>query len=159
MKKLYISFKLKYEKKSKNYARVFIFRDKETMYKFFDEQKVYSNTKQPKSVSAGDDKDWEHDFVAMFQAFKTYDFKPKKRGKLKNHMGNLLFYADKTGSGVVAHECGHAALYWYSEKNPHKKEWKVIENIYKEEELLYTLGYLVAQFWTNWFKNQKEIEA
>lgn len=157
MKKLFITFKLKYEDGCKSYAKVFIFRDKETMYKFYDEQKLLEGQEQPKMVTKKYDPG--HDFVAMFQPFKTYDFRPNKKGKLKNHMGNFLFYADKTGSGVVAHECGHAALYWYLEQNPHKKEWKVIESMDKEENLLFTLGYLVSQFWMQWFKNQKIIEA
>ena len=146
MKKLSVNFKIKYTKNNQKYIKTFIFRDKETMYKFYELQ--LQKTGQKDKV----------DFIAMFQPFKTISLKNKKE-KEKNHMGNLLFYVGATGSGVVAHECGHATLYWFLENNPHPKEYKVIKNMKKEEELLWTLGYLVSQFWKNYYKFQKQIES
>mgnify|MGYP001593298004 CR=1 FL=1 len=146
MKKLSVIFKIKYAKNSQKYIKAFIFRDKETMYKFYELQLEKTGQKD------------KLNFSAMFQPFKIISFKNKKE-KEKNHMGNLLFYQGATGSGVVSHECGHASLYWFCENNPHPKEYKVIKNMEKEEELLWTLGYLVSQFWKNYYKFQEQIES
>lgn len=136
-------FKIRFDKKSKRYAKVFIFRDKETMYKFYSEQKKIDGSIQPNELI---DKG-ELDFKAMFQPFEIYKFKNKKE-TIGNHTGNFLFNWNELGSGIVAHEAGHAALHWFEIHNGNKN----IKNMEYEEDLLWTLGYLIAQFWTVYYK-------
>lgn len=130
-------------RKSKRYAKVFIFPDRESMYKFY--QLQTQKTGQDKEGKAMD-----CNFRAMFQPFEIIDFKSGK-GVTKNHTGNFLFTKNRLGAGVVAHECGHASLHWYEIHNNHKN----ITSMKKEEELLLTLYELVRQFWVKFYKIKK----
>src|SRR3990167_7155448 len=92
--------------RGRHYAKVMIFRDEEAMYKFYELQQQ----KFEKSYKFNPKKDG---FLAMYQPFEIFDFRKGHKGERKPYIGNFLFFWDCLGGGVVAHECGHAALHWW----------------------------------------------
>jgi hypothetical protein len=138
MKKI-ITFNLKFSQKDKRYIKTMIFCDKETMYKFYQEQLKITDQKG------------KNDFEAMFQPYEMLLILKDKEKKL-NKIGNLLLYKDRLGSGLITHECGHATFHYWrlNHVSPLVKKGQ-------EEDFLYILGFIVADFWRNYFKNEKLI--
>lgn len=147
--KLFVKFKVKCFSKDKPYFNVYIFRDQESMYRFFlKENKKYC-------------KDPETDFLAICQTYRTYKINPDGSEKMKDCIGNVLFYKDFIGGGVVSHEFVHAALHWYGAcKAPHKKGWIIIKNMEPDEEdICHAQSNMVVGFWLKYYELEEEIKS
>lgn len=137
-----VSFRLHFDNDEKNWAKVIIFDSKESMYSY------NQRTNKKFGLVEG------NDYKAMFKPVKIINIDGEKES-IDNFIGTFLFTADQLGSGLVAHECGHAAFHYWRIKNNDKP----ILNMEQEEQMLYTLAFLVACFWRNYFEYEKEIDA
>lgn len=120
----YYTFNLRLSKKDKKYFKVLIFRNLIAMRMFYSEQCKLSGIK------------YDEDFRAMCQPFEIIRITKDGKEERLNKIGNILLFREDMGSGLVAHELGHATFhYWNILKN--KKE---VKNMEEEEEFLYYLG-------------------
>lgn len=118
--------KIRRQKQRADYFTVHIFDSKKEMY---EAEKKYPTFKPPL------------DFEAITHTIETYTFRTRKW----NVRGDIFFYKRALGSGIVAHEMTHAALYWFEKRVG-------LINRKNEEELAWCLGSLVAQFWRKFYR-------
>lgn len=62
--------------------------------------------------------------------------------------GQVLFFTDFTGGGVVSHEMTHAALYWCMRNI---KKFDPMKKKAHDERFAGLQGELVRQFWNRWY--------
>ena len=133
-----IKFRLKFVPKDKRYIKVFVFPNFKTMYKFYELQ----------LEKTGQTNEYKTDFFGMFQPFEIINFSKSKKGIKNNWTGNLLLCGKRLGVGVVAHECGHACLHYYSLCKGNMN----IKTLQDQEDLLIPLYNLVKEFWNKFYK-------
>lgn len=130
------------------YWKVFVFENREAMLIFWREQcRIQGRT----GAEA------REDFAAVTATWTIVYESPGK--KPDRCIGHVLFYRQRLGAGIVAHEMGHVMLRW-------AETWLKIpaKDLYhgrggaagrtahrNEERVLHVLGDLVAQFWTRFY--------
>lgn len=88
-------------------------------------------------------RDGELDFAAICMCYERIRTRDEKR---MPDIGEVLFYRDRLGAGIVAHEMLHAAMHYERLVNQNTNA-TFTPNIGKEEErLAHTLTDLVRQF-------------
>jgi hypothetical protein len=118
------------------YFTVLIFRDKEAMQRFHLEQ-----AKLVPGVSR------LYRFTALTRLW-GWPAKPRFSGP--REIGQIQMYHGATGSGIVSHECTHAALYWFQRYS----RWRLKDLAKRaaDERLAWVQGSLVSQFWRNFYR-------
>lgn len=120
-----------------HYVDAFIFPSQKAMYDYIREE--------------GHDPDG---CAAMCLGFTKFN----EQGNQTKHIGTLCFYRSKLGSGIVSHECTHAALNWLRLKYPRcllgddLSDTPVVSPDHPEEYLCWVVGNLVAQFWSRYYE-------
>jgi len=116
------------------YYRVLIFDSREAMIAFYDKQRRLSPGIGRASGRNG--------FLAQCNGWEA-----EYRGRKKtNCVGQVLFYKGQMGAGIVSHEMTHAAHYWLGQR------WNDYRSHYRDEKLAWVQGWLVSQFWRNFFR-------
>ena len=133
------------------YYKILVFGDRAAMLVFWEEQ-VKRLGYTGKSAA--------FDFRAVTQSWTTLRCGRGPRGgrwKESHQIGNILLNREDMGAGMVAHECGHAALH-YAEVHLKIKARELYHDAPRyqaktsgEERMLYVLGGLVAQFWSRFY--------
>jgi hypothetical protein len=78
-----------------------------------------------------------------------------QNGKCTNECGTVLLNREHLGAGIVAHELMHAVLNAW--QHPRREKYPiVIKDMPMEEKILYNLTFAVRQFWTWYFKIEKD---
>lgn len=81
-----------------------VFENKKEMYAYYI---YFSKTFKAKKTLR------KMNFGAIVMPYERYKFVGKKRVAVKSKdIGEILFYKDRMGAGIVAHEMGHAAMFW-----------------------------------------------
>lgn len=86
----------------------------------------------------------------------------KKNGRsirkwIQDHcLGQILFYRQRLGGGIVAHECGHAAFRYAENILKIKAKdlyhgGKMARRRCPEEQIMSCLGSMVSQFWRQFY--------
>ena len=73
---------------------------------------------------------------------------------LPRHRGIVVFHKERIGSGIVAHEMTHAADFYvrgYRKMDPRSLDG--------QEALASSVGVLVNEFWSWYWKNEKKIRG
>lgn len=136
IKGLMKSFKIypHYKEKTNKYYEIFVFDDYDSMYTY------YKNTCSNIDVKFG----------AVCRSFEIYDCGINKNNKI----GEILIPLKNCRTGVIAHECGHAAFQCMRKIS----DYEILDHIDKHlcwsgEELYCTiLGELSKQFVNNLYK-------
>ena len=74
------------------------------------------------------------------------------RWRLSHCVGFMLLCDVYMGAGYVAHECTHAATYMLL---PQKLD--VFNNQEHDEKFAWLTGQLVADFWSEWYKRNRDV--
>lgn len=104
------------------------------------------------------------DFLAVTSSWTEHHLwrEPSKKGGrrrwLQGHcIGHMLFHHQRLGAGIVAHECGHAALRFaelilkiQARDLYHGRQTRSDDNS-GEERMLHCLGRMVSQFWRGFY--------
>lgn len=87
--------------------------------------------------------------------------KVSKSGKerLLPKLGELLFYVDSCGGGIVSHEFFHAVLWWARRAGLKFRPdfWTIHDVDEAEETLCQVHGSLVSQFYVGFYKHCKKV--
>lgn len=91
-------------------------------------------------------------FSAICMPYEKLNFKKGKKPKRADDMGEILFYKGRLGTGIIAHEMGHAAMWWARliDKNTNAEFGPEIGN--KEEKMLTVLYHLARNFTNRAYK-------
>jgi len=116
-----ITFNIKFNKKDCRYFRVFIFSSRKAMLKA--EEEIWNE---------------KPDNYASFVGFKD---------KGQKWIGNLMFYRQYIGAGIVAHECLHAVAHLCDIQET------------TEEESCQAIEQLVTNFWKKYYKYEQTIKV
>lgn len=90
-----------------------------------------------------------------------YELLKVRRGKktrLSKDTGTVFLSFGHCGAGVVTHELAHAILWAHRHKRGKQQYPIVIKNMKEEEEILYNLTYAIRQFYTWYWKIEKEFK-
>ena len=135
-----ISFKVQCHPDGEEYLNVRIYRTKRQMKRFL--------------VRVG----WRSDCEACCCGYKRQQFF-KGRWRTLPDLGTLVFHDSQFRVGVIAHECGHAALRWWERKSGRgtlridsQDDGMCTE---EEESVLWVAGNLVAQVATGYQERVK----
>jgi hypothetical protein len=88
-------------------------------------------------------------FEAQATNSRRYALKAGRWHKSDN-IGEIIFYRDFLGAGVVSHEMTHAALYWVTSKKNTDFGYRL--DFKDDERLAEAVGQMCRQFWVKWFK-------
>ena len=137
-----VAFKIYCDRHRKKWYMVRIFPTKKEMFSW-NKKDGYNNPK-------GRDK-----YLGVTRAYSVYYFdKGKKtKGRKSGEVGCISFLIDHCTSGIVSHECTHAALYWFLDT--YKKIEKLLMPEY-DEKFAWVQGNLTRQVWVHWFKLEKQ---
>ena len=122
-------------RKRKHYYRVLIFPDVDRMRRYWTEQGI---------VVAGSS--GGHDWQARATGWVAQYVLRRGRWRKTNCVGEILFHSGNVGSGIVSHEMTHAAHYTLRQK------WAHYNTPYRDEKLAWLQGWLVYQFWVNYYR-------
>jgi len=149
-----VKFNLWPDRKRKPYYwKVFIFESRKAMMIFWREQcRIQGRT----------GKEAREDFGALTQSWTILSIKitKSKRWVQDNSVGQMLFYRQHLGAGVVAHECLHAALKWAQSlakiqvESLYVDETTTMVGSQKDgnERLCAAEQRMVSQFWRAFYK-------
>ncbi len=138
-----LTFKIYCDRHRKKWYMVRIFSSVSRMYEW-NKKDGYKN-----SVTRKDR------YLGLTRAYTVYNIPPKRAKKKTTRSGEIgciSFVVAHTTSGIVSHECTHAALYWFLDT--HKKIEKILSPEY-DEKLAWVQGNLVRQVWVHWFRAEK----
>lgn len=76
--------------------------------------------------------------------------RPRRWRRLPS-LGQILFHQGQLGSGIVAHEAAHAALYSFD-------GWRTRPTNGLDEGLAWRIGWLVNQFWRAYYRRVPHAE-
>ena len=122
-------------RRRKLYYKVRIFPDVDKMREYWTNQGL-------RLSGMADSPDWEARATGWAAKYRLV----KSRWKKSSCVGEVLFHAGNLGSGIVSHEMTHAAHYLL-----HRK-WAHYNTPYRDEQLAWLQGWLVWQFWTNYYR-------
>lgn len=137
-----LTFRVYCDRHRKKWYVVRIFAAKKEMYAW-NKEDGYENR---------DKKDRYLGLTRAHEVWTIYPKRSKKKDKKSGEIGSISFVVDHTTSGIVSHECTHAALYWFL--CTHKKLEKLNNPDY-DEKFAWVQGNLVRQVWMHWFKAEK----
>jgi hypothetical protein len=146
-----VKFNLKL-KDSKKYYRIKIFNTKALMYRYYIEQSIKEgrkgiNNNRKFGIMPGFTYDLNPRFHAIVLSYQKYLIcNGKINKKPENDIGEVLFYKDKIGAGIVAHELGHCAAFHQRILLKGKDLNLGTDNCNLEEQLFYDLTHLVRRF-------------
>jgi hypothetical protein len=143
-----ISFRV-YPEKDRHYFYIaYVFRDKATMYRHFEVSNIETEWKKGVNKTNGN-------FDAVTQSWHGWDYSGKRgRPRLSRNLGQILFYVDGVGAGVVSHEMSHATLHFFERKRVSSAK---LYDHKLQERFCWIQGHLVAQFWRCFFVVQPKI--
>jgi len=135
-------FKIYCDKHRHKYWIVRIFPDKKSMFRWNIKDGYCPPNKK-------------HDYLGVTRAYSVYYFDKgkKKSGRKSGEVGCISFVVAHCTSGIVSHECTHAALYWFLDT--YKKVEKLLIPEY-DEKFAWVQGNLVRQIWVHWFRLEKK---
>jgi hypothetical protein len=91
----------------------------------------------------------EKNYEACFVGYRwVFDENGLKPGRL----GNLHFYADKMGAGIVSHEIQHFVLGWVSALVKFREGYDINDHDDIEEVCLMA-GDITKEFWNKYYEN------
>lgn len=71
-----------------------------------------------------------------------------RNGRRTGQVGQILLWLGGFGAGILSHEMTHAALYWVM-----RRRRSIRKTDKRADELLaWTQGWLVTQFWRNFYR-------
>lgn len=130
----------------RRYFTVFLFRDKPTMYKFFDLQNERMGLPALKK-----------DFSAITRVWKHLVVDAHGHSRIGSSLGAILLHRDWIGAGTISHEMTHAVIGWAAIRGLDPS--RVIESMNghrdanrTEEMVCWVQGYLVNQFWNKFYR-------
>lgn len=95
-----------------------------------------------------------YDFEGITSTWEHLRVGPDGAETRLDEMGQILLHQAAVGAGVVAHECTHAALAW-----ARRVGLSIAPSLdgpqdapEADERLCWVLGWLVSQFWTEYFR-------
>jgi hypothetical protein len=135
-----IQFRVYCDAQHRRYYNVFIFATKELMYAHFAKTNAHTQWR-----------DGRFDMKMNFEAIAQFWRRLKKR--TPENIGQILFYAGGFGGGVVSHEMTHATIYWAEYVKMDLAKLPTSKRI--DERFAWAQGFLVSQFWDNFYKAEK----
>lgn len=101
------SFRVRPDPSRAEFYKVHVFRDRETMHRFWQEQ--VGTGRLPKEAR----RFGSSEFEAQVNSWSVFSLRlDGGLGERTPECGQILFYFAATGVGIVAHEMTHAALYY-----------------------------------------------
>lgn len=119
------------------FFRVRVFESKEKMYEHFD---------GVKENYPGQEKNFE----AICLNHKIEKKYPSSGWRLTPEVGEIWFYEDCIGGGIVSHEATHATMY-YLERNGLEDYSRLGAYGDMHEPMCWLQGKIVAEFWSRWY--------
>lgn len=132
------------KKKESDYYKVLIFSSKEAMYEYSQVQESLAYGK----------KQGRYNFLTITHHWTGYRLR-SGRWRRQRQIGVILFCPASVTSGIVSHEASHATLYALYPKN--KSRQPILFTNRSDEKFAWTLGWLVAQFWTAFYKLPRKV--
>lgn len=131
----HVSFNIEIPQSGGWFYRVYVFNQRLSMYKFRAELQIYDKAPKLKNF----------DFAAIVSSYIS-----KYKGNEKQ-IGTILFWKNRIGCGIVAHEICHAANYYWRALRQ-ERAGNIFKNAREDENFAYILGELVSQFWNSYYK-------
>jgi len=136
-----LEFRLYCDRYRKKYYVCRIFGSLKEMHKW-DKEDGYENPSLKKN-----------NYLGLTRAYEVWSIHPKAKDKKSGEIGSISLTVEHCTSGIVSHECTHAALYWFLAT--HKKIEKLLEPEF-DEKFAWVQGNLNRQVWVHWFKAEKK---
>lgn len=129
------------------YYRVFVFKTKAAMYDYERALAAASRRRvNGRLVGIGPLRPGHFNFDAITHRHDGYH-RYRGRWRRSRQIGQILFYDGASGSGVVAHEMTHAALYSFD-------GWRRRSPDRLDEALAWRIGAMVSCYWREYYKQR-----